>query len=94
MLHCVDAETGKGIWYHDLGSNVWGSTLVADGKVYLGTGKGDLWVMRAGRDRKVPATIPMHGPVYTTSVAANGVLCVASHKWLYAIKAAAQHAEH
>ena len=91
-LYCVDAETGKGVWYHDLGSNVWGSPLVADGKVYLGTEKGDLWVLKAGRDKQILATIPMHGPVYTTPVAANGVLYVASHKWLYAIKTPAQRA--
>ena len=91
-LYCVDAETGKGVWYQDLGSNVWGSPLAADGKVYIGTEKGDLWVMKAGRDKQVLATVPMHGAVYTTPVAANGVLYVASHKWLYAIKAPPQRA--
>jgi outer membrane protein assembly factor BamB len=87
QLYCLDAETGKGVWSQKLGAHVWGSPLVADGKVYLGTEKGDLWILRAGRNKQVLATIPMHGPVYATPVAANGVLYVATHKWLYAVKA-------
>ena len=36
-LYCMDPETGKPYWTHDTKSEIWGSTLVADGKVYLGT---------------------------------------------------------
>ena len=44
-LHCLDPETGKTYWVYDTQSEIWGSTLVADGKVYLGTKKG-LWYSR------------------------------------------------
>ena len=43
-LHCVDAKTGQKCWEHDLKAEVWGSPYYADGKVYLGTGDGDLCV--------------------------------------------------
>ena len=85
-LHCVDAATGKAVWTQALGSKVWGSTLCADGKVYLGTENGYLWVMKAGRTRQVLDKIPMHAPIYTTPVVANGVLYVATHRFLYALR--------
>ena len=48
-LHCLDAETGKCYWVHDAKCETWGSTLVADGKVYMPTSKG-LWVLAAGKE--------------------------------------------
>lgn len=84
-LHCLDAETGQVVWTHSTGSAIWGSTLVADHKVYLGTEKGQMWVFRAGRQKQVLNTIWMGSPVYTTPIAAGGVLYVASQKWLYAV---------
>lgn len=84
-LHCVDAETGKLVWKQALNSHCWGSTLVADGKVYVGTERGQLWVLRAGRQKQVLSTISMRSPIYTTPAAANGVLYVATHRYLYAL---------
>ncbi len=87
IVHCLDADTGRLIWKHDTGQRVWGSTLVADGKVYLGTERGRLWIFAAGREKKVINIIDLHAPVCTTPVVANGVLYVASHKYLYAVQA-------
>ena len=87
ILHCLDAETGQCYWKHDTGSRVWASTLVADGKVYLGTEKGDLWVLAAGKECKVLSRIRMGCPVYATPIVADGVLYVASQKRLYAVQA-------
>ena len=52
-LHCLDAETGSCHWIHDTKCEVWGSTLVADGKVYMPTSKG-LWVLAAGKELEDP----------------------------------------
>ena len=52
-LHCLDAETGKCYWVHDTQCETWGSTLVADGKVYMPTSKG-LWVLAAGKELQGP----------------------------------------
>src|SRR6185503_3911277 len=38
-LSCIDATTGKRLWSHDHLSNIWGSPLVVDGKVYVQTGE-------------------------------------------------------
>ena len=51
-VHCFDAETGEKYWEHKTNGEIWGSTLVADGKVYFGTCKGDFWVFcrRQGKE--------------------------------------------
>ena len=83
-LHCLDAETGQCYWIHDTKCETWGSTLVADGKVYMPTAKG-LWVLAAGKELKVLGRITLGGKVYASPVAAHGTLYVATtHGWLWA----------
>jgi len=84
-LHCLDADTGHCYWVHDAGKPIWGSPLVADGKVYLGTGSQVLWVLAAGKQAKVINRIRMRDAVFTTPTAANGTLFVATNKHLYAV---------
>ena len=84
QLHCLDADTGQCHWVHQTKAQVWGSTLVADGKVYLGTEKA-LWVLKAGQEKKVLHEIHVGAPVYNTPITANGVLYIASHRYLWAI---------
>jgi outer membrane protein assembly factor BamB len=84
-LHCLDAETGKPYWVYDTKAEIWGSTLVADGKVYLGTKK-DLLVFAAGKEAKLINEIYLGSPMYNTPVAANGVLYIASQRYLWAVE--------
>ncbi len=85
-LHCLDAQTGKLHWIHETRSEVWGSTLVADGKVYMPTAKG-LWVLAAGKELKVLSRINLGAKVDASPVAANGTLYVAtSSGWLWAVR--------
>ena len=84
-VHCLDAETGKPYWVQNTGSHIWGSTLAADGKVYIGNEDGDFFILQAGKEKKVIAKISFPAPVYSTPVAANGTLFVATPTHLYAI---------
>jgi outer membrane protein assembly factor BamB len=86
FVYCFDAGTGKEVWKHDTQSRIWGSTLLADGKVYAGNENGTLTVLRAGREMKKLAEIDFAAPLYSTPVAANGVLYVATDKHLYALQ--------
>jgi len=85
-VHCVDAETGKSYWVHDAGGEIWASTLVADGKVYIGTRRGDFWVLAAGKEKRVLSSVRLDSPIHGTTVAANGTLYVATMTRLYAIR--------
>ena len=64
----------------------WTPALVADGKVYLGTGKSTLLILVPGKELKVIRKIRMPDIVHTTPTAANGVLYVATYKHLFAIR--------
>jgi len=85
FVHCLDAETGKPYWVKDCESHIWGSTLVADGKVYIGTEDGDVLIFRAGKELNLIARIPVGAPVYSSAIVANGTLYIASQTQLFAI---------
>jgi four helix bundle protein len=91
-VYCFDAETGKLYWMHDMKAHMWGSTLVADGKVYCGDEDGDVVVLAAAKDKKLLSEANLGAPVYSTAVVANGVIYIASNAHLYAIYDAARHA--
>jgi outer membrane protein assembly factor BamB len=88
FLHCLDKQTGRPHWVHDMLAAVWGSPAVIDGKVFLGDEDGDVVVLRAGdKGPKVPLLFEtnMDNSVYTTPVAAGGVLYIVNRTTLFAI---------
>lgn len=85
-LHCLDARTGECYWVHDTQSETWGSTLVADGKVFMPTAK-YLWVLKAGRTLVVINRINLGSRVFASPVVANRTLYVATTGgWLWAVE--------
>jgi outer membrane protein assembly factor BamB len=85
FLHCLDANTGQEYWVHDLTSAVWGSPLVADGKVYIGNEDGDVVVLATGKEKKVLQTMNMGSAVYSTPVPANNALFVMNRNQLFSL---------
>jgi outer membrane protein assembly factor BamB len=83
-LHCVDAATGKLCWVEDTKAEAWGGPLVADGKLFFGNKK-DFYIMRAGREPRILSKIRLGAHVYSTPVAANGTVFVASERYLWAV---------
>ena len=90
ILHCLDAETGKLYWTHDMKAHMWGSTMVADGKLYAGDEDGDLVVLAAAKEKKVLSETNLGAPVYGTPVVANGTLYLQSNSHLFAFRDEAQ----
>ena len=85
FLHCLDAKTGQEYWVHDVFAAVWGSTLVADGRVYLGDEDGDIVVLQAGKTKKVLAEMNMGSAVYATAVPAHGRLILNNRNQLFSL---------
>ena len=88
FVHCLDAETGKLHWTYDMKAHMWGSTLVADGKVYVGDEDGDFLVLPARKDFDPKKEKPifetnLNSPIYSTPVVANGTIYVGSNTHLY-----------
>jgi len=84
-VHCVNAKDGIPIWTHEIDAPVWASTLVADGKVYLGSRRGVFWIFAASESKRVLSRIELDSSINGTATAANGVLYVATMKTLYAL---------
>jgi outer membrane protein assembly factor BamB len=84
-LHCLDTETGKCYWIHETQSETWGSTLVADGRVYVPTAK-YLWILKAGKTLEVLDRINLGSRICASPVAANGTMYLATAGgWLWAV---------
>ncbi len=84
--HCLDAETGKCYWVHETKSETWGSTLVADGRVYMPTAS-YLWVLKAGKTLEVLDRVNLGSRIFASPVVANGTLYLAtSGGWLWAVE--------
>lgn len=85
FLHCLDFETGKPYWQHDMLAAVWGSPMVVDGKVLLGDEDGDVAIFAEGREKKLIREINMGSSVYSTPTIANGTMFIANRSTLFAI---------
>ena len=85
MVHCLDAETGKVCWVHNTKEHIWSSTLVADGKVYVGTEKKNMFIFKTGRTKKLIATVKMPHKISTTPITAKGRIYVPTARCLYSV---------
>jgi outer membrane protein assembly factor BamB len=83
-LFCIDAETGETYWEHDTLSHIWGSTLVVDGKVFLGNEDGEMVILKAGKEKELLNVVNYPAPIYATPVVANNILYVMTQTHLYA----------
>jgi outer membrane protein assembly factor BamB len=86
FVYCLDAATGRNHWKHDMGAHLWGSPLIADGKIYVGDEDGDFCVFELAREKKLLFTTAFDAPVYSSPIFANGVLYIATSEKLFAIQ--------
>jgi len=84
-LYALDAKTGKVVWNYDGESQIWGSPMCIDGKIYLGNQDGRLRIFEAGPKLNLIADHDMGNSIYSTPVFANGTLYVMTMDKLYAI---------
>jgi outer membrane protein assembly factor BamB len=85
LVHCLNAQTGESNWTFDMFAASWGSPLLVDGKVYFGDEDGDIAIFKHSAEYEDPTEINMGNSVYSTPVAANGILFIANKTTLFAI---------
>ncbi|HEX8310921.1 MAG TPA: PQQ-binding-like beta-propeller repeat protein [Chthoniobacteraceae bacterium] len=93
FVHCLDAETGKLHWVHDMQAHMWGSTFVVDGKVYVGDEDGDFVILESAPVKKIVTEVNMGAPIYSTPIVANGTMYVGTQTHLYALAEGAKVVE-
>ena len=85
FLHCLDARSGKPYWVHDTFSGIWGSPVIADGKLYLGDEDGDVVVLQPGKKKKVLAQNHFGTSIYSVPSPANQALFIATRDQLFSL---------
>jgi len=86
FLHVFDAATGEVLWTYDMEAAMWGSPLVADGKVYLCNEEGAVVIFEVSRQFKKLGECSLGSASYCSPIFANGVLYVTSRAKLFAIQ--------
>jgi len=86
-VHCLDAATGAQIWKHETNAAIWGSFLLASGRLYVGNVDGFMTVLRAGRRKELLAEIEMDAPLYSRPALIGDALYLATGQRLYLIEA-------
>ena len=85
LVHCLDAKTGRLQWTYDALATMWGSALIADGKIFIGDEDGDVAVLELARQLNVLAENNVGNSIYSAPTIADGVLFISSRSHLMAI---------
>ena len=85
-LYCLDIGDGTVVWKHDLGHAVGErSQLVADGKIYVATDRGEMFVFRTGREPELLSETRLRGAP-STPVAVDNLLIVGNERGVKAYR--------
>ncbi|NWF86003.1 MAG: PQQ-binding-like beta-propeller repeat protein [Bryobacteraceae bacterium] len=88
IFDCYDAATGQEIYRERIphsGSGFSASPVAADGRIYLSSEDGDIFVLQAGRQFKLLSRTPMGEPLMATPALSGGVMYVRGQRHLFAI---------
>ncbi len=85
-LFCFDAKTGNPYWVDELSYRVMGQPLWADGKVYVGTEDGDVFIFAHGKEKKLLAKVECDEAIHAGLIFANGTLFITAERTIYAIR--------
>ncbi|CAN5563080.1 PQQ-binding-like beta-propeller repeat protein [soil metagenome] len=85
VLSAYDAKTGELVYQERLPSSFSASPVAADGKLYLASQDGDVFVVKAGRKFELLATNAMGQALMATPALSDGMLIVRGENTIYAI---------
>jgi outer membrane protein assembly factor BamB len=88
VLRCFAAADGRLVYQQRLADSFLASPVAADGKVYLASESGDVFVIRAGPRFEILAVNHMGEPIVATPAIARGMIIVRTTDALYGIAAA------
>lgn len=86
ILRCYAATTGDLIYERRVGHEFLASPVASDGKLFLTSLDGDVYVVKAGPDFQLLAVNPMGEPCQATPAISDGVIFIRTHHHIFAIK--------
>lgn len=85
VLSAYVAKTGELVYQQRLPSSFSASPVAADGKLYLSSEDGDVFVVKAGRQYELLSTNVMGQPLMATPALSEGMLIVRGQDGIYAL---------
>jgi outer membrane protein assembly factor BamB len=85
VLSAYDAKTGENIYQQRLPTSFSASPVAADGKLYLSSEDGDVFVVKAGRQYELISRNTMGQALMATPALAPGMLIVRAEGAIYAL---------
>ena len=85
VFSAYNARTGELVYQQRLPSSFSASPVAADGKLYLPSEDGDVFVVKAGPKFELLATNPMGEALMATPAIAGGLIVLRGHRHLYGV---------
>jgi outer membrane protein assembly factor BamB len=85
VLNAYDAKTGQNIYQQRLPTSFSASPVAADGKLYLSSEDGDVFVVKAGRQYELISRNTMNQPLMATPALTDGMLILRGENTIYAL---------
>ena len=85
VLSAYDAKTGENIYQQRLPTSFSASPVAADGKLYLCSEDGDVFVVKTGRQYELLSRNTMSQPLMSTPALTDGMLLLRGENTIYAL---------
>ena len=85
IAECIDAKTGEVVWKKRLGGNLWGSILLADGRLFCSNTNGTVFVLNAGPEYQLIATNEMKEHLKAALAPSDDQLFIRTYENLYCV---------
>jgi outer membrane protein assembly factor BamB len=86
FVECFDGRTGEVLWKERVDGNLWGSLLLADGKLYVTSLEGVTSVLAAGPKFQLLAKNEIREPTYAALAVSEGAIFLRTYEHLYCIQ--------
>jgi outer membrane protein assembly factor BamB len=85
FAECLEADTGRVVWKERLAGRLWGSLLLAGGRLYVSNLEGETFVLEAGPRFRLLARNDLGEALYAAPAASGGDLFLRTYEHLYCI---------
>ncbi|GMW02422.1 MAG: hypothetical protein AMXMBFR84_35580 [Candidatus Hydrogenedentota bacterium] len=83
---CLDAKSGEMLWEHEAHDGFYSSPVVVGDKIYVLDNSGAMYILQAGPELNVVATLSMGEPTFATPAFLDGRIYIRAEKTLYCIE--------